>query len=190
MTLFGRTAPAPSDTPIPAWFRAYLVHGTAPAWDSEGFHDYFEMQFSAKEKRLQAWERHRNVLLAEWVAKHPGSRPAIWWELDAPEMSAEDRQRHGLEKWPGRIAEPRVQLSGDEVDVGPDVDEDGLPSGIGHVGIDPKTGQRVIKVPIIFESQAAYLRRHKLFLPGEEKRCPRSAFQPEAIEWDDDEDAA
>ena len=33
----------------------------------------------------------------------------------------------------------------------------------------------------IFESQAAYLKRHGLFLPGEERRVAKAAFIPEKI---------
>jgi hypothetical protein len=30
------------------------------------------------------WERHRDGLLSEWIARHPGSRPPAWWAFDAP----------------------------------------------------------------------------------------------------------
>ncbi len=30
------------------------------------------------------WEQHRNEILAAWVKEKPGTRPARWWEFDAP----------------------------------------------------------------------------------------------------------
>jgi len=35
--------------------------------------------------------------------------------------------------------------------------------------------------PPAFESQAAYLQRHRLFLPGEENRIPAEASDPEVV---------
>ena len=36
-------------------------------------------------KRMRAdWQRHRDELLPEWIALHPGSRPWAWWAFDAP----------------------------------------------------------------------------------------------------------
>ena len=42
------------------------------------------------------------------------------------------------------------------------------------VAIDPAD-------PPVFESQAAYLKRHGLFLRGEERRLPVDAFEPEVV---------
>jgi hypothetical protein len=30
------------------------------------------------------WKSHRDDILAEYVAKHPGTRPTLWWKYDAP----------------------------------------------------------------------------------------------------------
>lgn len=29
------------------------------------------------------WQRYRGELLAEWIAEHPGTRPFAWWQFDA-----------------------------------------------------------------------------------------------------------
>jgi hypothetical protein len=42
--------------------------------------------------------------------------------------------------------------------------------------------------PPIFESEASYLRRHHLLMPGEEKRLPADAFEPEALRLGLDDD--
>lgn len=48
------------------------------------------------------WKSHRDDILAEYVAKHPGTRPTLWWKYDAPgepdgsETEAAYLQRHGL----------------------------------------------------------------------------------------------
>src|SRR5690242_15024366 len=51
----------------------------------------------------QAWEEHREDVLAEWTKKHPGTRPSAWWQWDAPEDAPSNREtqaaylrRHGL----------------------------------------------------------------------------------------------
>ena len=37
-------------------------------------------------KRMRtAWQALRDELLADWIAEHPGTRPAAWWLFDSPE---------------------------------------------------------------------------------------------------------
>jgi hypothetical protein len=36
---------------------------------------------------------------------------------------------------------------------------------------------------VLLESEASFLRRHDLFLPGERARVPAAAFEPEAVIW-------
>jgi hypothetical protein len=38
----------------------------------------------------QIWERFRAELLPDWIARHPGDRPAAWWEFDNCEEILED----------------------------------------------------------------------------------------------------
>jgi hypothetical protein len=37
----------------------------------------------------QIWERFRAELLPDWIARHPGDRPAAWWEFDCVEEIGE-----------------------------------------------------------------------------------------------------
>ena len=66
------------------------------------------------------WTQHKAAILAVWIADRPGTRPSIWWRLDAPG-----------ERPPG-------------------------------------------------ESQASFLKRHKLLLRGEGRRLGLADFQLEA----------
>jgi hypothetical protein len=68
------------------------------------------------------WTEHKQAILRAWIADHPGTRPRIWWRLDAPEERPEG------------------------------------------------------------ESEAAYLKRHRLFARGEERRLTPVDFEPVALE--------
>jgi hypothetical protein len=37
------------------------------------------------EAMRKAWDELRHELLPQWIAEHPGTRPAAWWRFDAPE---------------------------------------------------------------------------------------------------------
>jgi hypothetical protein len=60
----------------------------------------------------------------------------------------------------------------------------------------PRGASRVYRsiptIPRATKSQAAYLERHGLFLPGERRRLRKAAFEPEAVlpEEGDDEERA
>ena len=100
----------------------------------------------------RAWEVLGPTATAEHARHHPGCRPALWWRHTAPEP--ERRQLGG---------------TGRRSAMGPIY---GLPW---LLEIDPDDPPR-------FESQAAYLRRLGLLLPGE--RPPPAAFEPEAASAD------
>ena len=38
-----------------------------------------------QEQARECWQKHRDVLLAEWIEDNPGTRPWAWWRFDAPE---------------------------------------------------------------------------------------------------------
>jgi hypothetical protein len=81
-------------------------------------------QFKRKEQLAALWAEHGDAIVAEHVAKYPGTRPHRWWQYSAPE--------------------PR---------------QDG-------------------------DSEAAYLERHSLFLPGERKRMAKRDFEPESVAFE------
>ncbi|HJU18585.1 MAG TPA: hypothetical protein VJ770_19205 [Stellaceae bacterium] len=112
------------------------------------------------------WEAIRDDVIAEHVRNYPGTRPRGWWAFDAPEP------RRKL----GGTGEPRgTSLCGltpsglyDDYPKPRELDNPylkGYPT-------DPAD-------PPVFESQAAYLDRHGLFLPGERRRLKAADFEPE-----------
>jgi len=90
-----------------------------------------------------------------FVASNPGRRPRIWWRL-----RGDLRARlggTGATSWERyRAIIPRYDL--------------GVPAA--WEDIDDAD-------PPMFESQATFLKRHELFLPGEAKRLRRPDFAPE-----------
>jgi len=60
--------------------RGQLLHGSDVFGDAFGNGDDMDVEaFKA------AWELFRDRLLSEWIAANPGTRPAAWWILEAPE---------------------------------------------------------------------------------------------------------
>jgi hypothetical protein len=114
----------------------------------------FALEIDFKGNMEQLWHLHRDVILAEHVKDHPGTRPALWWSYDAPRLPVGT-----FPGWydDGKLPEPRKRLAGKAKPV------IGVPSYYGipaHADVDN-----------VFESQAAYLKRHELLITGEEKRC-------------------
>jgi len=102
------------------------------------------------------WKIQGPAILIDWIAAHPGTRPACWWLYDAPRA--------------GSTIDPRQCLFGEGrplhevLNVAPSYAY-GIPVWCG----DPDA-------PPIFETQHAYLKRHGLLEPGERK--PRSEPHP------------
>jgi hypothetical protein len=111
------------------------------------------------------WAARRAEVLAFWIEVHPGTRPSGWWRWEAPG--------------------PRQQVGGIGRPWGFEQLTRGIPI-IWNYGpwrdlwaspptpIDPAN-------PPIFESQATYLERYELLLPGERRRLRDSDFTPERI---------
>ncbi len=131
----------------------------------------------------------RDFILTEWVRQRPGTRPAFWWATQAPEKA---RRRLGgrgdpafmhladLETYEHGI--PTTFLDPWQVDYynGRAGDVHGNKIGSHNEGdfagraIDPKDLPR-------FESEATFLQRHGLLLPGEKPRLRKKDFEPEVI---------
>lgn len=166
-------------------------------------------KFLPDDELLAFWNLHSERIVAEHVARYPGSRPVRWWDYDAPRLPL---GTYPGCYWDGELSEPRKRIGGVGTpghDVlayvplfdyglpviwitpwqvryysGTAVDVHGNPIGSRNpnknfkgVAIDPDD-------PPIFESQATYLKRHRLFLAGEERRLKKSDFEPEAIQPD------
>ena len=147
-------------------------------------------------------------VLAVWLEEHPGTRPRTWWRVDAPRQPA---GRWPGCFWDGVLEEPRLRLGGIGTPahevlnyvpayysgipypwvtawdvawctgtardihgelINPQAADD--PEPFLGVAIDPTDPPR-------YEAQAAYLKRHKLLLRGEERRLRPADFEPEEV---------
>lgn len=110
--------------------------------------------FSAPVPVEAAWRLYGAQATAEYAQRHPGRRPALWWRHSAPGAPhAERRQVGGKGKPCGGILVYGVSYF-------IEIDPSGLP---------------------LFESQAAYLRRLGLLLPGEARRLKPADYEPETV---------
>lgn len=118
-------------------------------------------RFETMDNNLAVWPAYRERVLADWIKKKPGTRPRVWWWVDAPEPRREQISGYGR--------------------IYPALDNDrnfrhgcGLPDSWWLV--DGDAGN-----PPVYESQARYLQRHELLMPGELKRLTDEDFKPVTI---------
>jgi hypothetical protein len=137
------------------------------------------------------WRQHRDALMAEWLREHPGRRPAIWWDSDAPRAPP---GRYPGCRHDGQLPLARERLGG----VGTPAHEVlavapwfayGIPVvwlTAGDLRIWPRLGAPAFDPadPPVYEAQAAYLERHGLLLPGERARLTAADLEPEAVPRD------
>lgn len=95
------------------------------------------------------WPEYRERVLTDWIIRSPGTRPRVWWKLDAPEAI-------------------RARVSGP-------VSEDSDCNHRYHCGLP--SGAHAV-----YESQAAYLKRLDLFLPGEKTRLTQDDFVDHTVQ--------
>jgi hypothetical protein len=166
------TAPLPVLERLPAvslaarrWLLGCDSHGAVVCW----MHLVLKPASVPLDARLAAfWREHEQEVL-RWHIRHwPGTRPARWWEYSSPEP----RRRLGgvgsaLHECSGYIAPF----------------ENGIPSAWRTHGDYFTSGTPIDPAdPPRFESEAKYLLRLGLLLPGERERlCPRD-FWPELVE--------
>ena len=112
---------------------------------------YWEFVGLGRLNRL--WDEHRDYILAKWIARYPGTRPNNWW---LKEMHGARRQRLSGEGWAGLWSYWC-----------------GAPRGMETPSDWTETE--------VFESQAAYLLRNNLLLPGEAERLTQSDYAPVTI---------
>jgi hypothetical protein len=149
------------------------------------------------------WPIHGREIVEGWAVEHPGTRPSCWWLWSAPRLPGviDHNGKNGYE----RATVPRLRLGGIgdpglsagchlgfpngwitpwEVAYynGRTVNVKGEPIGTnyrdGHFtrrAPDPRDPPR-------YESQAAYLDRHELLLPGERERLTKADFAPEVFD--------
>lgn len=127
------------------------------------------------------WQAGGELVVMDWIARYPGSRPSWWWYFSAPRMSQDEIARRG---WGGvtqteHLCDLRQRIGGTGI---PDYEAPdlrilprlrcGIP--VRHFGVDPAD-------PPQYESQASYLRRHGLLTADEAARLTRRDFAPETI---------
>jgi hypothetical protein len=154
--------------PLSQAMRRYLelglggLHALAKASRPEGYESVY---FSHESDRAAGWQGFGAEITAAWAAGHAGSRPWGWWQFVAPEP------RTCLE---GAAYVYRGAKPGDGDWIWKE--EFGLPGRpqARRPGAKPER--------LVFESQAAYLRRLDLLIPGEAERIPAEALEPEIVE--------
>jgi hypothetical protein len=125
-------------------------------------------------ERGNDWRAVRDDLLRDWIQEHPGTRPAAWWKYDAPKQAAPK-----VPKWHrGEMVEPRRRIGGAGA---PSWEQFPAILPYYRFGI-PVSFEGIDKAdPPTFESEATYLKRNGLLSPGEERRIPPEAWEPEAV---------
>ncbi len=191
-------APQVSET---AW--ALLTDASLPEPPEKGGWELFWLRWAEKEGPSgrpclkQLWAQHADDILRDWVRQWPGTRPTSWWKWSAPRMP--EGLRPGADEdgtWPlprdvvggtgtpsyvvlpslypeFTIGIPNAWTDENEVEQHKGVR---LGDGTVYAGIALDVAD-----PPRIESQASYLKRHGLFMPGEERRLPADAFEPELV---------
>lgn len=136
------------------------------------------------------WETNRKQILKDWIRTAPGTRPPAWWKYDVPEMARQRIAGTGDPAWEhlGYVLSYRLGIPDLWVSEFDTQYYNGKARHVdGHIiPTDYKDGDFTGKAvdpndPPTYESQASYLRRLELFAPGEERRLPVDAFEPETI---------
>jgi hypothetical protein len=124
-----------------------------------------------KDPQEVVWATYRELVLDHYIKRHPGSRPWAWWRFSAPEP----RQRLGG--------------TGDPLDACTNLREQpycwGVPWHWRQEGDHFKRGVPLSAAdPPLFESEASYLRRLKLLLPGDSSAfAARTLIRSQSASW-------
>jgi hypothetical protein len=150
----------------------------------------------------QLWDIHHEVVIAEHVKEFPGTRPKLWWDFSAPRWLDSDHDLPEPRNRLGGIGTPAHEvlnwmprfLLGIPLDWINASDVDYYGGTMRHVVtgqlVNPKPAGSFTGVaideddPPLYESEAAYLDRHGLFLTGEEKRLKTADFEPVTMEYE------
>jgi hypothetical protein len=151
-----RTTPA---LDIPRSFYVWLLwndfDAAIEAADAEGGEGIKEIYFASHAELERAWQAIEPEAVAEWIESYPGTRPPRWWYHSAPELRRLEGGEFGHISGAARCH----------------------PTGCPYINewqADP---------PIV-ESQAAYLDRFDLWLPGERARVLKAAFAARRFSFD------
>ena len=184
--------------------------GEAYGAGDEGACDVFLMEL--RPAMAEAWESYRDQVIADWIKKNPCTRPWAWWTYDAAKepVNGWDHERFNSaqRRRLGGVGTPSCDVtcarSGFDKGIpagwvdqwqvdyynGRAKDIHGNPIGTKFkegdfegVAIDPKN-------PPVFESVAAYLKRHDLLTPAERTylKKHRELMEPEKFDFEDEEE--
>lgn len=111
----------------------------------------------------ELWAEHGERITQDWAERNPGTRPSQWWKFSAPRRDG-PAGYEGRESW--LWLEPRLQIGGHGVDCewGAQAYDNAIPDW------DDEDLEYMTSPPV-FESELAYLKRHKLLLPGEGRKA-------------------
>ena len=72
------------------WQVQFLLDGSVPDDDEDDDINPFEVidwKYHGALKKADparpVWEAHREQIMAQWLSRHPGSRPYAWWVFDS-----------------------------------------------------------------------------------------------------------
>lgn len=121
------------------------------------------------------WREHGAQLVERFAQQHPGMRPSYWWSVDAPSprnrVGGVGTMQHGVLATGLRL---RFGVPVDWITRSDVATYKLIATDLGVPPVDPRDPPR-------YESEATFLRRHKLLLPGELRRLSRTDFAPEPI---------
>ena len=118
--------------------------------------------FAHSSDRAAAWQEYGEEITAAWAAEHAGTRPWGWWQFVA--------------------TEPRACLEGDEFVWKPPLGDWVWKKDFGLPGRPQVRRPGAEPARLLFESQAVYLQRLNLLVPGEAERLTDEDPEPEIVE--------
>lgn len=157
------------------------------AWLRGDYRNAGFINYVGDEALSALWNQYCDGIVADHADKLPGTRPGRWWKYTA----SETRKRVGGTGTPCdealegyfqryRYGVPQSWVSPHDVEFycGPPPANYGFrcrPKSVGRFcGVAISSND-----PPLFESQASYLKRHGLFIPGEGKRLTKQDYEPE-----------
>jgi hypothetical protein len=162
---------------VDAVFWAYLTDdpelaAEQPDGMSFFFCDWLNAAVGARPQMLDYWQHHGADITEQWAEDRPGTRPRCWWAFTAPRAPATPA-----------LPLKRVQTGGSGVPMDYTGQHPGnFPHLVVRFGLPTEWAREPSRgAPAIFESEAAYLLRHGLFLPGEQARLSGAAFKPVVV---------
>ncbi|WMT78857.1 hypothetical protein [Bradyrhizobium sp. Ash2021] len=147
--------------------------------------DFDELELAIEEpptgkRTSELWAEFGDKVVAWWAKERPGTRPRCWWKYSAKEprrrLGGVGITRRAALGWDEYVADhglpdPKGWLTLENLNLHPHWQPTAVPDPAPIDPIDPPK----------FESQAAYLKRLGLLLPGEAARLGVADYKPETI---------